>query len=354
VSLIRTFAATRPGYLAVLLAATLFRVEIAHCEGAQRDSEKSSVPSDAALAEAKSLLQQGKLNEAEHWVRQSLQTQPQSADAHFLLGYILFREITAAEPIADQYSGFHEPDPKLRNAKAGESLTQFTEGAKYHDPSAFDLKIVALDYMLLGSYTDADKWLSKSLERNPRDPQAWYYLGLTKYEKNRFEEAIGAFKKCLELDSGNVNAEDNLGLSYAGLGRWEDAIAAYQKAIEWQSKSLDRKPGPFLNLGTLLLAQNRAAEALLYLQKAVEISPADPKAHQQLGRGYSALDRLPEAQAELEKAVQIDPQNVPLHFMLGQIYRREGLSDKAKSEFDRAASLNATSRTATMEGPTEE
>jgi Flp pilus assembly protein TadD len=130
--------------------------------------------------------------------------------------------------------------------------------------------------------------------------------------------------------------------------------AWYQKAIEWQSKSLDRKPGPFLNLGTLLLAQNRAAEALLYLQKAVEISPADPKAHQQLGRGCSALDRLPEAQAELEKAVQIDPQNVPLHFMLGQIYRREGLSDKAKSEFDRAASLNATSRTATMEGPTEE
>jgi tetratricopeptide (TPR) repeat protein len=101
------------------------------------------------------------------------------------------------------------------------------------------------------------------------------------------------------------------------------------------------KPGPFLNLGTLLLSQNRAADALPYLQKAVEILPADSKAHQELGRSYSVLNRLPEAQAELEKAVQIDPQSAPLHFMLGQIYRREGLSEKAKSEFDRTASLNA-------------
>jgi tetratricopeptide (TPR) repeat protein len=343
VSLIRNRAAARRGYLAVLLSVTLFHVEMAHCEGAQRDAENPPLQTDATLAEAKSFLQQGNLNEAERRLRQSLQTQPQSADAHFLLGYILFREIKGAvEPVTDQHSGFHEPDPKLRNEKASESLAQFTEGAKYHDPSAFDLKIVALDYLLLGSYTDADKWITKSLEWNPRDPQAWYYLGRTKYGKNRFEEAVEAFKKCLELDPHNVNAEDNLGLSYAGLGRTEDAIAAYQTAIAWQSQSLDMKPGPFLNLGTLLLSQNRAADALPYLQKAAEILPADPKAHQELGRSYSVLNRLPEAQAELEKAVQIDPQSVPLHFMLGQIYRREGLSEKAKSEFDRTASLNAT------------
>jgi tetratricopeptide (TPR) repeat protein len=343
VPLIRSLAAARRGYLALLLAATLFHVQIPHCEGAQRDSEKLIVPSDAAIAEAKSLLQQGKLNEAEVRLRQSLQIQPKSADAHFLLGYILFREIKGAvEPVAGQYSGFQEPDPKLRDEKASESLAQFTEGAKYRNPSAFDLKIVALDYLLLGSYTDADKWITKSLEWNPKDSQAWYYLGRTKYGKNRFEEAVEAFKKCLEFDPYNINAEDNLGLSYAGLGRTEDAIAAYQTAIAWQSESLDMKPGPFLNLGTLLLSQNRAADALPYLQKAAEILPANSKAHQELGRSYSVLNRLPEAQAELEKAVQIDPQSAPLHFMLGQIYRREGLSEKAKSEFDRTSSLKTT------------
>ena len=335
--------------LATTLVLSLFNPEIAHCQATtpsvKRDSEKMSVrPPDENmdLAEAKSLVQQGKLNEAERTVRQSLQHQPQSADAHFLLGYILFREIQAGvEPQAEEYPNLPESELKLRKEKASESLAQFTEGAKYHDPSAFDLKIVALDYVLLGAYTDADKWLTKSLQWNPKDSQGWYYLGRTKYNENRFEEAAGAFKKCLELDPGNIKAEDNLGLSYAGLGRTGDAIAAYQKAIEWQYKSLDKKSGPFLNLGILLLDQHRAPEAVPYLQKAIEISPEDPKAHQQLGKGYSALDRLPEAQAELEKAVQLDPQSAPLHFMLGQIYRREGLSEKAKIEFDRTTSLNA-------------
>jgi Flp pilus assembly protein TadD len=342
VLLIRSFAA--PGRLfLIILAANMLHPNIAHCQATPAPSERAPVQSNLDLSEAKSLLQQNKLNEAERSVRQSLQAHPPSADAHFLLGYILFREIqAAAELSADQYSDFHESDANLRKDKAGESLAQFTEGAKYHDPSAFDLKIVALNYVLLGAYADADKWLTKSLEWNPKDSQAWYYLGRTKYNENRFEEAVAAFKKSLELDPDNIKAEDNLGLSYAGLGRTEDASGAYKKAIDWQANSLDRKPGPFLNLGSLLVDQNKASEALPYLHKAVEISPADPKTHQQLGKAYSALERLPEAQAELEKAVSLDPQSAPLHFMLGQIYRREGLEEKAKVEFDRTASLNAS------------
>ena len=324
----------------IILAANLSYPNIALCQATPGPSEIAPVQSRLDLPEAKSLLQQNKLNEAERSVRQSLQAHPQSADAHFLLGYILFRQIqTALEPQAEAQPSLPESDLKLRNEKATESLSQFTEGAKYHDPSAFDLKIVALDYVLLGAYTDADKWLTKSLQWNPKDSQAWYYLGRTKYNENRFDEAVAAFKKCLELDPGNIKAEDNLGLSYAGLGRPEDAIASYKKAIDWQANSLDRKAGPFLNLGSLLVDQNKASEALPYLLKAVEISPADPKTHQQLGKAYSALDQLPEAQAELEKAVALEPESAPLHFMLGQIYQREGFEEKAKAEFDRTASL---------------
>jgi tetratricopeptide (TPR) repeat protein len=327
------------GLCFVILAANLLQPKTVCCQTVP--SEKTPASSNAALAQAKSLLQQNKLNEAERTVWQDLQVHPQSADAHFLLGYILFRQIQSALEAQAEQPNMPESDLKFRNRKASESLAQFTEGAKYHDPSAFDLKIVALDYVLLGAYTDADKWLTKSLEWNPKDSQAWYYLGRTKYNENRFEEAVAAFKKSLELDPGNIKAEDNLGLSYAGLGRTEDAIASYKKAIQWQANSLDRKPGPFLNLGILLVEQNRAMEALPHLQQAVEISPTDPKAHQQLGKVYSALERLPEAQAELEKAVQLDPESAPLHFMLGQIYRREGLEAKAKAEFDRTASLKA-------------
>src|SRR4029077_10511716 len=111
---------------------------------------------------------------------------------------------------------------------------EFTAGAKHRTPSAADLKIVALDYVLLGNFSGADKWLTKMLEWTPNDSEGWYYLGRIKYNENRFEEAVRAFQQSLKLDPKNVKTQDNLGLSYAGLGRAADALAAYHSAIDWQ------------------------------------------------------------------------------------------------------------------------
>jgi Flp pilus assembly protein TadD len=299
----------------------------------------------STLAKAKSLLDEGKLHEAELAVRQYLVQYPNSGDAHFLLGYVLFRLIqaqalSAAGLDAASPHGADVSDTKFRDAKAKESLAAYTEGAKYQNPSALDLKIVALDYVLLQDYTDADKWLTKSLEWNPKDAEGWYYLGRTKYNENRFEEAINAFEQCLKLDPGNVKAEHNLGLSYAGLGRTEEAINAYKKAMDWQTQAANKNPGPFIDLGSLLLEQNQAENAVAYLLQAVEIAPREFSAHEQLGKAYSHLNQLQKAQSELEKAVELAPQIARLHFLLGQVYRRQGLIDKAKAELDRFAKLN--------------
>jgi Flp pilus assembly protein TadD len=301
------------------------------------------------LAQAKSLADNTSPSQAEPLVRQYLEAHPDSADAHFLLGYILFREIQeqaapagsasdtryiekTAERVSTEFKG--------KNARA--SLAEYTEGAKYHVPSAFDLRIVSFDYVLLDDYSDADKWLTQMLEWTPNDPEGWYYLGRTKYNENRFAEAIQAFQHSLKLDPHNVKTQDNLGLSYAGLGRADDAIAAYQTAIKWQNDTLAKNPGPFIDLGSLLLDQNRATESISYLKQAIEISPRESKSHELLGKAYSRLDQLSEAQSELEKAVQLAPQNPNLPCMLGPLYRKQGQLDKAKLELDRCATLNGT------------
>ncbi len=216
--------------------------------------------------------------------RSYLESHPASADAHFLLGLILFKEV-----------------------KAKDSLAEYTAAAKYRDPSAYDLEVVGLNYVLLNDYMDADKWLSKSVQMDSHNWETWYYLGRTKYNENRFEEAVNAFQQALRLSPKNVKAEDNLGLSYDGLGRRPEAEQAYRNAIRWQSELLQQDPGPYLDLGILLVDQNRPQDAIPYLQQAVQISPQDPKAHEQLGKAYERLDRLPEAQVELEKAVEASP-----------------------------------------------
>ncbi len=274
---------------------------------------------DAPLAEARSLLNLGKVSDAERVMRRYLEVHKTSAEGHFLLGYVLF---------------------KKQDAKA--SLAEYTEGAKYRKPEAVDLEVVAGDYVLLKNYPDADKWFTKAVEWNPNDVLGWYYLGRTKYNENRFDEAVRAFQECLKLDPRNVKAEDNLGLSYEGLNRTEEAFAAYRTAIEWQKDAPEKNSGPFLDLGSLLVDTGRAEEGLPHLMEAVRLSPEDYRTHRQLGKAYMRLDQLDKAHVELEKAAELAPQNAPLHFMLAQIYRKQGLMDKAKLETDRYTALTGT------------
>ena len=174
---------------------------------------------------------------------------------------------------------------------------------------------------------------------NPKDALGWYYLGRTKYNENRFEEAVSAFEQCLTLDPKDVKAEDNLGLSYEGLNQADKAIAAYRNAIAWQADAAVKNPGPLLDLGSLLVDSNRSEEALPYLLEAARMTPQDYRVHRQLGKAYVHLNRLENAQAELEEAAKLAPENAPVHFMLAQVYRKQGLPDKAKLESDRYTAL---------------
>ena len=320
-----------------------------------------SEQTDSLLSEAKTLFRQSKFAEADRAVRQYLKDRPDSAEGHFLLGHILFREIQSQAALEVQFpSQAHGPMGGARTAppspqdvsgsiKAQEmakaSLAEFTAGARFHDPSAADLKIVALDYVLIVDYPDADKWLTKMLEWAPNDSEGWYYLGRTKYNENRFTEAISAFQQCLKLDPKNVKAEDNLGLSFTGLGRNEEAAAAYKQAIAWQAQSLMKNPGPYIDLANLLIDENRPQDAVGFLLEAIAIAPRESRAHELLGKAYTRIDDFPKAQTELEKAIELSPQAPNLHCMLAPVYRKQGLAERAKAEYDRCAALTGTHAT---------
>lgn len=275
---------------------------------------------DNPLAEARSLVESGKFADAALIVRRYLATHQNSADGHYLLGYVL-----------------------LKQQDAKSSLAEYTEGAKYRTPSAYDLEAVAGDYVLLHDYLDADKWFTKSAEWNPNNFQVLYYLARTKYKENRFDEAAAVFTQCLKLDPKSVKAEDNLGLSYQGLGRNQEAMNAFRRAISWEEEEqrVDDS-GPYIDLGSLLVDTDRASEALPYLVEAVKMSPNEMRARRELGKAYMHLDELEKAQSELEKSAQLAPENAPIHFMLAQLYRKRGFTDKAKVEAERYAALAST------------
>jgi len=268
------------------------------------------------VAQARALLDEGKAADSESILRVYLAQNPASADAHFLLGYALFRQ-----------------------QKARESLEEFTAGAKLRRPRAEELKVVAADYVELADYSDADHWFSQVVSETPDDADAWYLLGRTKYNENEFTAAISAFERALALRPRYVEAQNNIGLCWKELNERDKAQAAFKAAIDWQGDA-PADAQPFLNLGALLADAGKNDEALPFLTKAVSLAPKNPSVHEELGKVYLAMNRLSEAQAELEQAVALAPDASALHYKLGQILRKEGQTDRAQKEFAICERLN--------------
>ena len=273
---------------------------------------------DALLYQAKSLVHLQDFAGAERALHSYIASHRDSSDALYMLGFVLNRE--------------NQPS---------KSLAFYTRGAAITRPTADDLKVVGLDYVLLDDYADAIKWLEKAVQFDATNVDAWYYLGRAYYTKSRLIEARKAFQTMLNLDPHDARAENNLGLIFESDAQPEAAIDAYRKAIAWQEQSLHPSEQPYVNLGNVLIGQDRPQEAVAPLEKAVRLAPSNGFCHLKLGIAYLRARQLEGAQRELENATQLEPDNAQAHYQLGKLYKEIGALDRAKAEFDRTAELQS-------------
>src|SRR6266478_6341231 len=154
-----------------------------------RAEEAAPGTTDALLYASKAYIHLEQFTAAEGALRRYLLAHNAPGDALYLLGYVLHRE-----------------------GKAAESLETYTKAAQLRTPIGDDLKIVGLNYVLLNDYPDAIKWLEKAVETEPKNKEAWYFLGRAYYTKSNMREARKAYLTALQLDPRDAKAENNLGL----------------------------------------------------------------------------------------------------------------------------------------------
>jgi tetratricopeptide (TPR) repeat protein len=273
---------------------------------------------NALLYAAKAYIRLSSFPNAERVLRQYIQDAPGSAESHYLLGFVLHRENR----------------PK-------ESLEAYTKAASIERPSSDDLKIVALDYVLLHDNADAIHWLQRAVEMDPKNKDAWYYLGRSYYSETKLPEARRAYEKVLEIDPGDVKAVNNIGLIYESEAKPDEALAAYRKAISLQEGKPRQSEQPYLNVGSLLITIEKPEEAVAPLEKAASLAPANAQCHLRLGTAYMRLGRMKEAQIELEQAVQLDPDDASAHYQLARYYKQAHQLDAAKKEFNKVAEIQS-------------
>lgn len=271
---------------------------------------------DALLMEAKSRVNLGQFPQAEAPLRAYARRHPDSADALYLLGFVLNRE-----------------------DKPAESLNTYTQAAKLERPRSDDLKVVALDYVLLNDYDDAIRWMKEAVAFDPKNEQAWYGLGRCLYSQSEFPEAQAAFEHALTLDPRDVKAEANLGLAYEMANQAAQAESAYKAAVDLADADAQRDEWPYLDYASFLLEHDRPSEAIPLLQRAVAVAPRCAACHGKLGRALAETGKAKDGVEELRTAVTLSPEDPKLHYDLGRAYRAAGEMDEARAELALSAKL---------------
>lgn len=93
-------------------------------------------------------------------------------------------------------------------------------------------------------------------------------------------QAIEAFGRAADLDSGSVAAWTGGGIAWLRAGETDSALARLSHALKLD----DTYTPACLNLGICLAAQGNMAEALDSLTKALELNPRDPLVHYYIGQ----------------------------------------------------------------------
>ncbi|MEO8052832.1 MAG: tetratricopeptide repeat protein, partial [Acidobacteriota bacterium] len=156
-----------------------------------------------------------------------------------------FRRVTEAEPgYADGW------------LNAGRALIQEgeTEAARPFVEKALALKpdlarghfFLAMIQKAAGDYDGALRSLSMTVSQYPRDRVAQNQIGRVLFLERRFEEAIAAFGKTLDVDPEDVQAHYNLMLCYKGLNQTDQAEREQRLFLRFKadeaSQTLTAKP----------------------------------------------------------------------------------------------------------------
>jgi tetratricopeptide (TPR) repeat protein len=166
-----------------------------------------------------------------------------------------------------------------------------------------------------------------------------------KLQKNDVKSAIAHLEKAVAISPQFIAAWNQLGVIAYQSREYQRAETCFLKALEVDPESFP----PTINLGAVLLAQNRLDEALKYNQAATNQRPDDPLANAQLGINHYRLDNDEQAIRYLTATKRIDPAHVSYpQLPLAIIYTERKEWEKARLELENLRKLHPDSDTADM------
>jgi Flp pilus assembly protein TadD len=282
-------------------------------------------PLETLLRQAEQALEKEDFAAAAKALEEYVALRPEDAIAHFHLGYA-YTGLNRREDAQREYARAAELDPKMTAAHLNLGLLHLD-----HDAAA------------------AVRPLSKVVELNPAEARPRYLLGLAHERSGDAKAAIENYTAARNLDAKNFDIRFSLGRVLLASGRAAEAEAEFRSALGMQPDSaptrlglaeslvaqdkldgaaehfvayLESNPADHetrLQLAGLYLDIRKDQAALAELDRIEAAGQRPLRLYQLRADAFIRLKRYAEAVISVEKAIELEPKDAALYARLGSL-----------------------------------
>jgi tetratricopeptide (TPR) repeat protein len=282
----------------------------------------SALAAPDKMSEAKGLIDARQIDSAEKIIVAAMMTAPQDPDWITLLAQV-----------------------RLGQNRSQEALKLLEDADQLAGINAARAMLISLAESQAGHMDLAEPPLRTAIRLDPFNASAHYFLGRLLYTDNRFDEAIEETNKAITLAPGFVRAYENLGLCYEGKHDLAEAERWYRKSIDREATSENKTEWPMLDLATMMIHENRFAEAKPFLTQALDINPHNSDSLLQMGILLERTGDLKGALDQFRAAIQSgqagdQPGRASAYYQAARLCKKLGYADEAAQDFNKFNELH--------------
>ena len=203
-------------------------------------------------------------------------------------------------------------------------------------------------------YHLAEPILNQIILKNNKEPEVFHMLGTIYYDQGKFNKAIRAFKRAIEINPSYTDASIGLSIIYNDLGKYDEGQQVFMEARQLLEMK-DQKSNSFIEekiaskhdeLGELYCKYGNFKEALEQYKKSLQLSNRTAEITMNIVNCYENLNELQLAVRMLKELCNEYPNFAPARLKLGKLYYETRQIPEAVEQWERVLSHDPNNKMA--------